>query len=175
MPNDPQPSTDSPPEPPPLTSAGVWQILGEVTDPEIPVISLVDLGLIRGVGVADERVIVTLTPTFAGCPALQVMRAEIEERLLAAGAATVDVRLVNAPAWTSDWITPRGRQRLAEFGLSPPPLHGGRLEAALAAPAICPYCGSENTRLKNDFGSTLCRAIHVCDTCRQPFEAFKPI
>lgn len=175
MPANSHPRQEKPSDARRLTAAEVWRILSEIADPEIPVVSLIDLGLIRGVAVSPEKVIVTMSPTFSGCPALTVMRREVEARLLNAGAEAVEVRTVYAPAWTSDWITPQGRQRLVEFGLSPPPLHGGQLEAALAAAAVCPYCGSQNTQLKNDFGSTLCRAIYVCTACRQPFEAFKPV
>lgn len=161
-----------------LTPEMIWLALDEVKDPEIPVVSVVDLGIIRSVAVSDERVIVTMTPTFAGCPALHVMQTEIEARLhamLALGAREVEVRLVLSPRWTSNWITGAARARLQAFGLAPPPRHTGDLESALAGPVACPFCGSSDTEQTNDFGSTLCRAIYVCRHCRQPFERFKPL
>jgi ring-1,2-phenylacetyl-CoA epoxidase subunit PaaD len=158
-----------------LSTDAVWKALEEVSDPEIPTLSVVDLGIIRSVGVDGETVTVAMTPTFAGCPALAVMRAEIKQRLLAAGAQRVEVRLVLAPPWSSDWITSRGRAQLRAAGLAPPPYHGGAPADVWDAPAVCPYCGSQDTRVTNNFGSTLCRSIYVCDGCRQPFEQFKPL
>lgn len=158
-----------------LNEAAVWEILEEVKDPEIPVVSVVEMGIIRAVEVDGETVQVTMTPTFAGCPALQAMRDEIEARLLAAGVGQVKVKLSLSPPWSSDWIAPQARQKLKDFGLAPPPLHGGRFEATLLEVVACPYCGSEDTSLKNSFGPTLCRAIFFCNACRQPFEQFKPI
>jgi ring-1,2-phenylacetyl-CoA epoxidase subunit PaaD len=158
-----------------LTAEEVWQLLDQVKDPEIPVVSVVDLGLIRSVGIAGSSIHIIMTPTFTGCPALEVMRSAIVERLQAAGAQEVAVRLTLRPPWSTDWITSQGRQNLEKFGLAPPPVHAGRLEAVLDAPTACPHCSSLNTERKNDFGSTLCRAIYVCRDCRQPFEGFKPI
>lgn len=158
-----------------LTVERVWQILDEVRDPEIPAVSVVEMGLIRSVGLKDGQLVVTMTPTFAGCPAIEVMQAEIRARLSQAGQLQVEVRLTYSPPWCSDWITPAAREKLKAFGLSPPPLHAGQLATALAQAARCPYCDSDDTILKNDFGPTLCRAIYVCNNCRQPFEGFKPI
>lgn len=158
-----------------LTIDEVWKILEEVKDPEIPVVSVVEMGLIRAVGVDDQHVIVTMTPTFSGCPALKVMEKGVERKLLEAGAQSASVKWVYSPPWNSDWILPEGRKKLSGFGLSPPPRHGGDIEFALLAPVVCPYCGSEDTTLKNSFGSTLCRAIFVCNQCGQPFEQFKPL
>jgi ring-1,2-phenylacetyl-CoA epoxidase subunit PaaD len=158
-----------------LSSEEIWQILDEVKDPEIPVVSVVEMGLIRAVGKESKDVIVTMTPTFIGCPALNVMQDEIEERLRAAGAENVVVRTVLSPAWSTDWMTSGAREKLKKFGLAPPPRHGGQIDLALLEAAACPYCGSEETTLKNSFGPTLCRAIFVCNSCTQPFEQFKPI
>ncbi len=153
----------------------IWQLLEEIKDPEIPVVSLVEMGMIRQVGIEAGKVIVILTPTFAGCPALNVMQAEIDQRLRQSGAPAVEVRLSLTPPWTTDWITPPGREKLKSFGLAPPPLHAGRLGEALLLPVVCPYCDSTHTEVKNDFGPTLCRAIWYCNNCRQPFEQFKPL
>lgn len=158
-----------------LTSEEIWRILDEVKDPEIPVVSVVELGLIRAVGKEGKDVVVTMTPTFIGCPALNMMQEEIEARLREAGAENVIVRTVLSPAWSTDWMTAGAREKLKDFGLAPPPRHGGLIDLALLEAATCPYCGSEDTILKNSFGPTLCRAIFVCNSCTQPFEQFKPI
>ena len=158
-----------------LTHEKIWSLLEQITDPEIPAISLVDLGVIRSVGVDGQNVSVVMTPTFAGCPALAVMREVIRTRLLAEGAGEVNVHLALAPPWSTNWITTQGRERLRDFGLAPPPKHDGDIEAALQAPAVCPNCASADTILKNDFGPTLCRSLYVCRACRQPFEQFKPL
>jgi ring-1,2-phenylacetyl-CoA epoxidase subunit PaaD len=158
-----------------LTSQHVWQILEEVKDLEIPVVSVVEMGLIRQVSLEEDRVFVRMTPTFAGCPALQLMRSEIETRLQLAGADHVEVQITLSPPWSTDWITAEARKKLKAFGLAPPPRHGGDFESLLQAAATCPYCDSQNTQLKNDFGPTLCRAIYICQDCKQPFEQFKPL
>jgi ring-1,2-phenylacetyl-CoA epoxidase subunit PaaD len=158
-----------------MDTSSIWSILEMIKDPEIPVVSVVEMGMIREIAVTEKQLIVTMSPTFAGCPALQVMQSEIAERLGAAGWEKVDVRLVYSPPWSSDWITDSARSKLKAFGLSPPPRHSGRLETALSAKVHCPYCGSHDTVMKNDFGSTLCRAIYTCNQCRQPFERFKPL
>jgi ring-1,2-phenylacetyl-CoA epoxidase subunit PaaD len=158
-----------------MDEASVWSVLEAVRDPEIPVISVVELGVIHGVEVDGDRVRVGLTPTFAGCPALHVMKREIQERLSAAGADVVEVDVLMDPPWTTDRISPAGREKLRTFGLAPAPVHAGNVELALLEAATCPYCGSDDTVLKNSFGPTVCRMIHFCNHCRQPFEAFKPI
>ncbi|MFQ5614499.1 MAG: 1,2-phenylacetyl-CoA epoxidase subunit PaaD [Anaerolineae bacterium] len=158
-----------------LTIEDIWQALDDIKDPEIPVVSLVELGIVRDVGVTGGKVTVTITPTFSGCPALNVMKAAIAERLLGMGVASVEVRQVVSPAWSSDWISAEGRRKLKEFGLAPPLRHGGDFEILLLDAAACPHCDSQNTTLKNSFGPTLCRALYYCHACRQPFEAFKPL
>lgn len=153
----------------------IWQALEGVHDPEIPPLSIVEMGLVRAVHVDGQAVEVVLTPTFSGCPALHVIRQAVLDAVHAAGFPQVSVRLQNDPPWTSDWITPEGREKLRQFGLAPPPRHNGLISAALLEVVHCPYCGSEDTELKNPFGPTLCRAIYVCHACRQPFEQFKPL
>ncbi len=153
----------------------VWEALEEVKDPEIPNVSVVELGLIRQLGFEGPTLIVAMAPTFIGCPALDVMRAAITEQLLGIGIDRVEVKIVIKPPWTSDWITTEGRKKLKLVGLAPPLKHGGDLEHFVDAPASCPYCESTNTELKNSFGSTLCRSIYFCNNCTQPFEQFKPI
>jgi ring-1,2-phenylacetyl-CoA epoxidase subunit PaaD len=155
------------------TEAQVWEALGEVMDPEIPVISVVDLGVIRSVAVVDGAVSIAMLPTFAGCPALDVMRAEVEARVRQLGVAHVAVRLVLSPPWSTDMISEAGREQLKAFGLAPPRPHGGLIELIFDEAAACPYCGSTDTSLKNSFGPTLCRAIYYCSSCQQPFEKIK--
>jgi ring-1,2-phenylacetyl-CoA epoxidase subunit PaaD len=159
----------------------VWAALRDVPDPEIPAISVVDLGVIGAVDVSDERVRVDLLPTFVGCPAIGVMQTEIGERLRSLELAPdVEVRVVFDPPWTSERISPEGRERLRQSGFAPPaPIRGAGLtgldELAVLPVAECPYCGSRNTTLDNPFGPTLCRAIYHCTDCRQPFEQFKRV
>jgi ring-1,2-phenylacetyl-CoA epoxidase subunit PaaD len=158
----------------------VWEALASVRDPEIPPISITDLGVVERVNVSATAVEVKLVPTFAGCPALDVIREEAERAVRReAGMRSVRVRFVYSPPWTSDRITPEGREALRAYGLTPPSPHAGAFIplAQLERPerlAVCPYCGSEDTVLESAFGPTLCRASHFCRTCRNPFEAFKP-
>jgi ring-1,2-phenylacetyl-CoA epoxidase subunit PaaD len=163
-------------------SQRVWAELANIADPEIPAISLVDLGVIGSVSVDDERVRVQLLPTFIGCPAIGVMEELIAKRVGALGVAgTVDVRVSFEPPWTSDRITPAGRERLRLSGFAPPqtarrgPELIGIDDLAAMPVGECPYCGSRNTTLDNPFGPTLCRAIYHCENCRQPFEQFKRV
>lgn len=163
--------------------AAVWQALGEIPDPEIPAIGLVDLGVIGDVEVGgDGSVRVRLLPTFVGCPAIGVMQERIIERLAELGdTEAVTVELSFDPPWTSDRISELGRDRLRASGFAPPtaapsgPTLIGLEELAVMPVAECPYCGSRNTTLDNPFGPTLCRAIYHCDECRQPFEQFKRV
>jgi ring-1,2-phenylacetyl-CoA epoxidase subunit PaaD len=163
---------------PPLSRDDVMRILGEVMDPEVPVISVVELGIVRDVVIDARRVKVTVTPTYSGCPAMRVIEDDIRAALAQHGCTDVDVETVYSPAWTTDWIGPEAREKLRAFGIAPP----GRAEvgglvtiASRRAPVRCPYCGSVNTQLKSEFGSTACKAIHFCDACRQPFDEFKAI
>ena len=160
-----------------VTADAVWAALGEVPDPEIPVISLVDLGVIRKVAVDDGRVRVDFTPTFLGCPALEVMRDAIAARISALGAES-DVAVVTDDSWSTDRITPAGREKLRASGFAPPAPRsvGASALVQLDSNAFrCPYCGSTDTRLENIFGPTPCRSIRYCESCRQPFEQFKTI
>ena len=162
----------------PLESA-VWAALHDVHDPEIPTISVVDLGVVRSVEASENRIRVELLPTFVGCPAIDVMRESVEERLKL---FADDVRVVIsfAEPWTTERITDAGRSALRAAGFAPPPPRGGdddRFLSVLPSPPVgeCPYCGSRNTTLENAFGPTLCRAIYHCADCRQPFEQFKEV
>jgi ring-1,2-phenylacetyl-CoA epoxidase subunit PaaD len=158
-----------------LSAALVWQELGTIPDPEIPVLSLVELGVIDAVQVEGQTVRVGLRPTFAGCPALHAMRLEIDGRLRRLGAASVEVDLVLDPPWSTDDLAPEARLKLVAFGLAPPPTPIVRIDEILATPRACPNCGSSETDVRNEFGPTPCRTIHFCRSCRQPFEGMKPI
>lgn len=153
----------------------VWKLLETVHDPEIPVVSLVEMGIVRKVDVIAASVTVTITPTFSGCPALSAMKADIVQKLNDAGIGQVEVVTVYAPAWTTDWITDEARAKLRAFGLAPPARHDGNFELTLLDVVACPYCGSEKTALRNSFGPTPCRMIFYCNACQQPFEHFKPL
>lgn len=162
----------------------VWAALAEVTDPEIPTIGLVDLGVIGGIAFGPlpgggERLTVDLLPTFVGCPAVEVMREQIGQRLSGLGIADeVVVHVSFVVPWTSERITPAGREALRRSGFAPPPtgISFGDSEQLTVLPvATCPYCGSRRTSLENPFGPTLCRAIYHCGDCLQPFEQFKAV
>lgn len=157
-----------------LDVADLWNALGSVKDPEIPVISIVEMGIVRDIFLDGSEATVKITPTFSGCPAIDVIIGDIEDAINGLGfRAIVEIEL--HPAWTSDWISDEGRRKLKGFGLSPPPRHGGRLEITFYEPAACPYCDSKNSSIRNTFGPTLCRAIYFCNDCQQPFEQFKPL
>jgi len=161
----------------PLESA-VWAALQDVHDPEIPTISVVDLGVVRSVETEPGRVRVELLPTFVGCPAIDVMRVSVAERLRDF-ADEVSVEISFAEPWTTERITAEGRRALRAAGFAPPaerPYDGDDMTILPVLPAAeCPYCGSRNTTLENAFGPTLCRAIYHCADCRQPFEQFKEV
>jgi ring-1,2-phenylacetyl-CoA epoxidase subunit PaaD len=159
------------------TRDDVYDVLGTVMDPEVPVISVVELGIVRDAAVSmDGGVRVVITPTYSGCPAMREIEDDVRAALFAAGAAYVDVELVLAPAWTTDWIGAEAREKLRRYGIAPPGRveQGGLITLTRAkAPVQCPFCGSSDTRLQSEFGSTACKAIHVCRSCRQPFDEFK--
>ena len=160
-----------------VTEAQVWDALAEIPDPEIPVISLVDLGVIRDVGVANGMVRVDFTPTFLGCPALEVMRIAIADRIRELGAEP-EIHVCTEDAWSSDRITPEGREKLRASGFAPPaPREAGTPTLVQLQSNIfrCPYCCSSDTELENLFGPTPCRSVRYCNACRQPFEQFKTI
>lgn len=160
-----------------VAEAQVWEALAEIPDPEIPVISLVDLGVIRGVEVENGRVRIDFTPTFLGCPAVEVMQTAMAERIRELGAEP-EVRVRSDDSWTTDRITPEGREKLREAGFAPPAPRaaGTPTLVQLQSNAFrCPYCGSSETTLENIFGPTPCRSLRYCKSCRQPFEQFKTI
>jgi ring-1,2-phenylacetyl-CoA epoxidase subunit PaaD len=160
-----------------VTVEQVWSAFGEIPDPEIPVVSLVDLGVIRSVDVQDGHVRVEFTPTFLGCPALEAMKRALEEKVTELG-GDADVQVISDDSWSTDKITAVGREKLRAAGFAPP------APREASAPALvqlqsnvfrCPYCNSTQTTLENIFGPTPCRSLRYCESCRQPFEQFKTI
>lgn len=163
-----------------ITEADIWDALKLVKDPEIPVLSLIDMGMITKVSSLKSQVLslaqITITPTFVGCPALNVMKKDIYEAVKKLGFDQVDVIIDLDTAWTSDRISPEAKAKLEKFGIAPPTtLNDEELTAEMLDRVRCPHCGSTDTTLRSSFGSTLCRAIRFCFTCKQGFEQFKPI
>jgi ring-1,2-phenylacetyl-CoA epoxidase subunit PaaD len=160
-----------------VTAAEVWEALAEIADPEIPVISLVDLGVIRAVDVDGPYVRIELMPTFLGCPALEAMKRALEAKVAELG-AEAEVAVVADDAWSTDRITAAGRAKLHAAGFAPPAPRDATAPTLVQLRSKvfrCPYCGSTETRLENIFGPTPCRSLRYCETCRQPFEQFKTI
>jgi ring-1,2-phenylacetyl-CoA epoxidase subunit PaaD len=151
----------------------VWNWLDAVADPEIPVISVTDLGIVRHVRWTEEdgdsTLVVTITPTYSGCPATAVIKEDIKQALQQRGLSRVQIETRLSPAWTTDWMTDRGRHRLLEYGIAPPEPR----EQGSATPVPCPRCGSADTRLVSQFGSTPCKAFYICNSCLEPFDHFK--
>jgi ring-1,2-phenylacetyl-CoA epoxidase subunit PaaD len=151
----------------------VWNWLDAVADPEIPVVSIVDLGIIRNVRWTEEdgdsTLVVTITPTYSGCPATAVIKEDIRQTLQQRGLSRVQIDTRLSPAWTTDWMTDRGRHRLLDYGIAPPEAR----EQGSAKPVPCPRCGSVDTRLVSQFGSTPCKAFYTCNSCLEPFDHFK--
>ncbi len=150
-----------------ITEAQVWAWLEDVPDPEIPVISVVDLGVVRGVSVSGDQVAVTITPTYSGCPAMAVIAIDIETALARKGITDLTLKTQIAPAWTTDWLSEKGRARLEEYGIAPPQAAGG--------PERCPHCQSTEVEKVSQFGSTPCKAQWRCTDCLEPFDYFKCI
>ena len=148
-----------------------------VLDPELPVLSIADLGILRDVAMADDgSVVVTITPTYSGCPAMDVIRRDVEDAVRAAGFDRVEVRTVLSPAWTTDWLTESGRRALQDYGIAPPSRRTTSTgPVPLSLSVRCPQCGSPDTRESSRFGSTACKSLWVCNACREPFEHMKAI
>jgi ring-1,2-phenylacetyl-CoA epoxidase subunit PaaD len=159
-----------------------WAVLQDVLDPEVPALSVCDLGIVRAVTLVDDTLEVALTPTYSGCPATEVIEQSVVSALIQAGLGPVRAYLQRAPAWTSDWISESGRRKLSEYGIAPPQHLATPTEAPIrfmqrgALTAVdCPRCGSHQTTRVSAFGSTACKALYRCLACREPFEYFKPI
>ena len=166
-----------------VTAAQVWAWLGTVMDPEVPAVSVVDLGIVRDVqGSLDSGWTVTVTPTYSACPATEVIAQAIVDALHAQGVGDVQVRMQLAPAWTTDWMTSQGREALRAYGIAPPVMRAADQAQAIDITALrpnrsavpCPQCDSRRTRLLSQFGSTACKALYQCQDCLEPFDYFKP-
>ena len=161
-----------------IASADLLDILRTVKDPEVPVLDVVELGIVRDVREEAGKVFVDITPTYSGCPALNTIEDEIVAALNASGYADVEVRKIYSPAWTTDWMGAEAKEKLRAYGIAPPHTREAEplimLERARRAIA-CPFCGSTNTEEKSEFGSTACKAINFCNSCHQPFDSFKSI
>lgn len=158
-----------------------WQVLGTVLDPEVPVLSVCDLGIVREVREGAHALQIVLTPTYSGCPATELIEQQVREALEGAGLGPVQVCLQRAPAWTSDWISAEGRQKLRDYGIAPPqPVSGDgavavRWASRRGPSPACPRCGSTETTVLSGFGATACKSLHRCLACREPFEHFKAL
>src|SRR5579864_7278007 len=151
------------------TKRRAWDAVAEVVDPEIPVLTIADLGVLRDVAVTDGHVEVAITPTYSGCPAMNMIALEIELALQRAGFADPKVRTVLSPAWTTDWMSDDGRRKLREYGIAPPQAAGSRRALFGIERITCPQCGSDDTEVLSEFGSTACKALWRCKSCREPF------
>lgn len=152
----------------------IWKLLEEVTDPEIPVLSIVDLGVLRDVQITKDHIEITITPTYSGCPAMQVIEKDIIDKLAENDIVKVKVSLVLSPAWTTDWLSEAGKVKLREYGIAPPENEVDK--SVLFAEQVkipCPNCGSLDTRMISQFGSTACKAHYQCNHCLEPFDYFK--
>lgn len=165
-----------------LSVDDAWEVLGRVADPEIPVISVTELGIVREVRERGDALEVVVTPTYSGCPATELIESSICEALRAAGAADVRVVRQLSPAWTTDWIAPSAKDKLTRYGIAPPHLSGQSPGQPAEQPIVffaraipCPRCGSSETERLSQFGSTACKALYRCRACREPFEYFKPL
>jgi ring-1,2-phenylacetyl-CoA epoxidase subunit PaaD len=150
-----------------------WNAAAAVVDPEIPVLTIADLGVLRDVAVSDGRVEVAITPTYSGCPAMNMIKLEIELALAREGILNSSVRTVLAPAWTTDWMSDDGRRKLREYGIAPPQAASSRRALFGMQQVRCPQCDSGDTELLSEFGSTSCKALWRCKSCREPFDYFK--
>lgn len=154
----------------------VWELISEVPDPEIPVLTLTDLGIVKDVEINGAEVQVTITPTYIGCPAMQVFEDDIVAKLKEGGFDEVSVKTRLTPAWTTDWMTEEGKRKLKEYGIAPP--EGSADKSILSGQerfVECPHCGSKQTKLVSQFGSTPCKSLHQCEDCKEPFDYFKCI
>jgi ring-1,2-phenylacetyl-CoA epoxidase subunit PaaD len=152
-----------------------YDVAAAVTDPEMPMLTLEDLGVLRDVREVDGQVVVTITPTYSGCPAMETITDDLVEALTCAGYQHVDVEFVLSPAWTTDWMTEDGRAKLAAHGIAPPPARAADGPVLLTLGVRCPQCGSLDTRESSRFGSTACKSLWVCRSCKEPFDHFKAL
>lgn len=158
-----------------ITKEIIEKILEQIPDPEIPVISIVDLGIVRDIILHEHKVIVNITPTYSGCPAMMAIQNDIVSKLKEEGIEEVEVRLVFDEVWTTDWINEAAKERLRVYGIAPPEKSSPDKSLIIGRPRVvnCPRCGSSNTSVVSQFGSTACKALYRCEDCREPFDYFK--
>ena len=152
-----------------ISSKKIWQLLEQITDPEIPVLSIIDLGIVRDVHVDENNVEIFITPTYSGCPAMDMIVMNIRMELLQKGFTNIKITQQLSPAWTTDWMTEKGKIKLKEYGIAPPSHTNKTREIFIQ----CPQCNSVNTKLISQFGSTACKALYQCNDCKEPFDHFK--
>jgi ring-1,2-phenylacetyl-CoA epoxidase subunit PaaD len=155
------------------TRRRAWEVAAAVVDPEIPVLTIADLGVLREVTVTADGVEVSITPTYSGCPAMRMIALDIEIALARAGIGPARVKTILSPAWTTDWMTEEGRRKLTEYGIAPPPPAGSRRALFGEHQVACPRCGSDDVETISEFGSTACKSLLRCRACREPFDLFK--
>lgn len=155
----------------------IYNYLNEVLDPEVPVLSIVDLGIVRDVSVENDKAKIVITPTYSGCPAMKVIEDDIKSKLKEKGIENIEIKTILSPAWTTDWLTEEGKKKLKDYGIAPPEgtADKGFLFSEGPKTVHCPHCNSINTILKSQFGSTACKALYFCNECREPFDYFKCI
>jgi len=159
-----------------LNIESIWKLLEEVKDPEVPVLSVIDLGIIRKIEINNDVPVITITPTYSGCPAMDVIRMNIRFKMVEAGFPNAEIKTILSPAWTTDWMSEAGKNKLKAFGIAPP-----NPKPVVCTPDLfqqdegvqCPHCNSYNTRLISQFGSTACKALYQCNDCKEPFDYFK--
>lgn len=145
----------------------IWQLLGTVNDPEIPVLSILDMGIVRNIDITPDAVTITITPTYTGCPAMDMIATQIRLALIEHGYTHVSVKETLSPAWTTDWMSEEGKRKLMEYGIAPPQPSGSK------GPVTCPHCHSTHTKMLSEFGSTACKSLYQCSDCLEPFDYFK--
>lgn len=156
-----------------MTSENIYSLLSEIPDPEIPVITISELGILRSVEMENDKVVVTITPTYSGCPAMKMIEDEIKKSLKENGIENVSVKMVYTPAWTTDWMNDEAKEKLRKYGISPPGKLNKLNSISGDSAVSCPRCGSKDVKLVSHFGSTACKAIYTCNNCREPFDQFK--
>jgi len=160
-----------------ITEEKIWNILETICDPEIPVLNIVEMGIVRKISIDDTVCRIIVTPTYSGCPAMKTIEDQIIEELLLNGIDSVEVKKTYSPAWTTDWLSDETKIKLREYGIAPPEGTSEEdfFDSILTKNITCPYCKSTNTKLTSEFGSTSCKSLHYCENCLQPFEHLKCI
>ena len=152
-----------------ITIEALWVLLEQVPDPEIPVLSILDLGIVRDIQMHDDQIEIIITPTYSGCPAMDAISMDIRLKMIENGFNNVKITSVLSPAWTTDWMTEEGKIKLNKYGIAPPKMSGDLSDS----PPVCPQCNSTDTKLLSQFGSTACKALYQCNNCKEPFDYFK--